>query len=199
MPRTLKLMEEADLPQVSAVVTEALAPRSAECSINFQHGDERLILMVVTDIPASEVGAVYRRCVSPLLASLEGEFGEFGFEMRSLCACGAAATPMISSGDNPEHDMCLCGECINREIDGHRVRPEYTCPVCEMGFDGSGWSMRCSVKLVSDEGGEPEMEINSDWADISRRDCCSRKCALEWFRKWLAEVESHPVAREVTL
>jgi len=207
MSRTLRLMEEADLPQVAAAVLEAFAPRDATCGINWQHDDERLILLVETDIPAAEIGEVYRRAVAPLLGRLEDEFGEFAMELRSLCACGASATPMIS-GDNPEHDMCLCGECLGRSIDRHRVGSRNTCPVCGAGFDGHenpGWRVNCSAKLVSEESGsKPEMDIETirirdGGGDMSRWDCCSRACALERFRKWLSEVESHPVAKEARL
>lgn len=209
MSRTLRLMEETDLPQVAAAFAEALAPRRAACGINWQHDDERLILLVETDVPAAEIGEVYRGAVAPLLGRLEGEFGEFSLEIRSLCACGTAATPMIS-GDNPEYDMCLCAECLDRRIDSRREGPRNTCPVCEAGFDSHespGWRADCSAKLVSEEGGaEPEMDIETirigrgaDGTSMDRWDCCSRKCALEQFRRWLSEVESHPVAKEARL
>lgn len=205
MPRTLRLMEETDLPQVEAMVSAALSPRSAACGINRHHGDERLVLLVETDVPAAEIGEVYRKAVVPLAGRLEVEFGEFALEFRSLCACGEPASPMIS-GDNPEHDMCLCGECLSRRMDDSREGPRNTCPVCGTGFDGfesPGWRANCAAKIESNaDGAEPEMDIETirigdGGTNMNRWDCCSRKCALEQFRRWLSEVESHPVAMEV--
>jgi len=191
MPRTLRLMEETDLPQVAMVVSETFAPRVATCGINWQHDDERLILLVETDIPASEIGEVYRKAVAPLLGSLENEFGEFVLELRSLCACGAVATPMIY-GDKPEHDMCLCGECLEREVVGQSDGSQYICPVCELGFYDSGWNVSCSA-YISDNQGRLEMDIDTMCKDYSY---CSRGCALKRFQAWLSEVESHPIAKE---
>lgn len=199
MSRTLRLMEEADLPQVEEMVKAALAPRAAACGIDWQHDDVRLVLTVETDVPAAEVGEMHRKVVIPLLAALEAEFGEFSFEMRALCTCGAAATPIL---DNPGHDMCLCGECLDREIDGRRDGPQYTCPVCEIGFDDSGWSVRCSANISDNEsesGAEMDIGTMRRDADVNRWDCCSRGCALKQFRKWLLKVESHPVAREASM
>lgn len=206
MPRTLMLMEETDLPAVERVVVEALSGHSIMCGIGWQHDDERLFLTVETDIPAAKIGDVYRKAVAPLLDRLEGEFGEFGFEMRALCACGGVATPMIS-GDNPEHDMCICGECLDRRIDERRDGPRNTCPVCEKGFDGlenPGWRANCSAKFGSEaDEARPEMDIGTiriggadGSTDMDRWDCCSRECALEQFRRWLFEVEAHQVAKE---
>lgn len=202
MSKTLKLMEECDLPSVERMVAEALPDRTIECAIDQQH-ETRMLLTLETDIPASEIGEEYRKSVAPLLAGLEDELGEFDFDMWALCACGQRAMPMID--DDPEHDMCLCGECLDRSIDEHRDSPRNTCPVCEKGFDGfenPGWRVNCSAKFVSEEdGAKPEMDIDtmpsiSVHADTDRCDCCSRECALVQFRKWLSEVESHSVAKE---
>ncbi len=201
MSRTLKLMEETDLQQVAAAVAEALSPREAACSLNFQHDEERLALLVETNVPAEEVGAVWRDALPPLLAKLEGEFGEFSLEMRALCACGAPAMPMIS-GPCPDLDICLCGECLNRSVDDHRDGPRNTCPICERGFDGSGWSVSCKASFTDKDGAGPEMDIRTiriggpDSTDMSRWECCSRGCALKQFQEWLSEVEAHPVAKE---
>ncbi len=202
MSRTLVFMEEADRSRVATMVEAMFSPRGAACEIGWQHDGERLVLTVETDVLASEIGEMYRKTVIPLLAALEAEFGEFVFELRSLCACGEVATPMVS--DNPEHDMCLCGQCLDRSIDKHRAGPRNTCPVCERGFDGfenPGWRVSCSAKFVSEEGGaEPEMDIGTvggtDSTPMSRWECCSRECALKQFRAWLSEVESHRVTKE---
>jgi len=199
MPRTLRFMEETDLPQVAVVVSEAFAPRTTACGINWQHDSERLILLVETNVSAAEIGAVYRDVVPPLLSWLEEEFGEFEFEMRALCACGGAAMPMMS-GDNPKHDMCLCGECLDREISGLGDRLLNNCPVCDAGFDvadNPGFRVNCSAKFETmADRVDAEMNIDTIGGDMWKWDCCSRECALKQFRAWLSEVESHPVAKE---
>lgn len=194
-------MEGCDIAAVEQAVAEALPGRAIVCTIDWHH-ETRMLLTLETDTPAAEIGEEYRKSIAPLLDRLIDEFGEFDFEMRALCACGGRATPMID--DDPEHDMCLCGECLDRSIDEHRDSPRNTCPVCEKGFDGfenPGWRVDCSAKFVSEDGAEPEMDIKtmpsiSVHADTDRCDCCSRECALVQFRKWLSEVESHPVAKE---
>ncbi len=57
------------MPQVVSAFAEDLAPHRAECGINWQHDDERPILLVETDMSAAEIGEVYRRAVAPLLGS----------------------------------------------------------------------------------------------------------------------------------
>ena len=202
MPRILRLMDEDDLPQVDTMFVKALAHLASVCKLDFHYDAERLFLTVETDIPASEVSNAYRKIVIPLLNRLDDEFGEFEFEMRALCECGCVATPRFSSGDS-ESDMCLCGKCLNKKIDEYRDGPRNTCPVCKNGFDGiknPGWTVHCSARFGSQEDdAKPEMDIGTiriGRDNVSKWSCCSRRCALEQFRKWLSKVESHRVAKE---